>query len=185
MIKNIIFCVVSLLFAIAILFTFVWATSLRDELTVAQAELIAVNGNLLLERRKMSELGIELDRATKELGAANATISDLKAIEYELVYMGDFKITYYCDERRNHICGGNGVTASGKETEVGVTAAADWNVLPNGSVVYIDGVGFREITDVGGAVNGNHIDVLVQGHNEALDRGVEHQDVWLLIKKGS
>ena len=106
--------------------------------------------------------------------------------EYELVYMGDFKITYYCDEEYKHICGyGDHMTASGKSTEIGWTAAADWDVLPNGSVVYIEGIGFREISDVGGAVNGKHIDVLVEEHNEALDFGTDHEGVWLLIKKGS
>ena len=96
--------------------------------------------------------------------------------------MGDFKITYYCDERYSHICGGNGVTASGKATEVGVTAAADWSVLPKGSKVYIQNVGWKEIQDVGGAVNGKHIDVLVNQHQKALDIGTHYEGVWLLVK---
>jgi 3D (Asp-Asp-Asp) domain-containing protein len=121
-----------------------------------------------------------------KLDAANATISDLKTEEYELVYLGNFKISYYCNEPYKHICGyGKRTTASGKPTEVGWTAAADWEVLPNGSVIYIEGIGFREIMDVGGAVKGNHIDVLVDKHQEALNLGNDHEGVWALVKKGS
>lgn len=156
-----------------------------DLLWEAQVELAFNADNLDLEIAKSAILASELDIATKELTDANEAIAELTNSEYEFVYMGDFKITYYCDERYSHICGGNGVTASGKNTEVGWTAAADWSVLPKGSVVYIYGVGFREIQDVGGAVNDNHIDVLVQEHQEALNFGTDYNDVWLLIKKDS
>lgn len=124
--------------------------------------------------------GLEMD-----LAQAQATVQDLKNEEYELMYMGEFKITYYCDERRNHICGGNGITASGKSTEVGVTAAADWSALPKGSMVYIEGVGYREIQDKGSAVKKNHIDVLVESHSEALSLGTKSEGVWLLVKKST
>ena len=185
MIRSIIFGILAISIAILILYLFAWGTHLNQELLATQDELAITVENLKLESRKSSELGVELNKTTKELTSANATISDLKTIEYELVYIGDFKITYYCDERRAHICGGNGITASGKPTEVGWTVAADWSVLPNGSLIYIDGGGFREVQDVGGAVKERHIDVLVQEHSEALDFGVEHEDVWLLVKKGT
>lgn len=147
----------------------------QGELTAAKQDLEStINSNEGLQR--------SLDDMSNKLTAANKTINDLKSSEYKLVYMGEFKISYYCDQRYSHICGGTGKTASGKSTEVGVTAAADWSVLPKGSIVYINGVGFREIQDVGGAVNGNHIDVLVQKHQEALNLGVNYQGVWLLIK---
>ena len=120
-----------------------------------------------------------------DLAESMATVAHLKSEEYEIVYMGEFKITYYCDELGSHICGGNGITASGEQTVVGITAAADWSILPNGSKVYIESVGFRKIQDVGGGVNGNHIDVLVETHQDAIDRGTHNEGVWLLIKKES
>lgn len=120
-----------------------------------------------------------------DLADAMATVANLKSEEYEIIYMGEFKITYYCDELGSHVCGGNGVTASGEQTVVGITAAADWSILPQGSKVYIESVGFREIQDVGGGVNGNHIDVLVETHQDAIDLGTHDESVWLLIKKES
>lgn len=157
----------------------------NNRLEYVQAGLKNAKSDLELQSSQMDKLSHELIETTKKLDKVNKTIADLKSTEYDLVYLGNFKITYYCDERRPHICGGNGVTASGKPTEVGWTAAADWGVLPKGSVVYIGGVGFREIQDVGGAVNGSHIDVLVQEHKEALKLGVDTEGVWLLVKKGS
>lgn len=183
MFRSIIFGILTISIAILILYLFVYGAHLHQAWMATQEELTIAVENLKLESRKSSELGVELNKTTKELANANVTISDLKAIEYELVYIGDFKITYYCDERRTHICGGNGITASGKPTEVGWTVAADWSVLPNGSLIYIDGVGFREVQDVGGGVKERHIDVLVQEHDEALDFGVEYEEVWLLVKK--
>lgn len=151
---------------------------LQDELEVVHDQLKEANEKSLTLEEKLHQLN-------KELDTAKTTIEDLKSDEYMLVYAGKFKITYYCDERRKHICGGNGVTASGKPTEIDWTAAADWDVLPKGSLIYIDGIGFREVQDVGSAVNNKHIDVLVKEHQEALNLGVDREDVWIVIKKNT
>lgn len=142
-----------------------------------------VEWELLETKSDLSQITTDYVILEQGLDDANQVIADLKSDEYELIYMGDFKITYYCNELYLHTCGGTGKTASGKKTEVGVTAAADWSVLPKGSMVYIEGVGFREIQDKGGAVNGKHIDVLVDLHSTAQQYGVDNEGVWLLIKK--
>ena len=150
-----------------------------------EKEIVDANYTIQSMDRDIANLNEELVLTQELLSMSNRTIANLKSDEYELVYLGEFKITYYCNELKDHICGGNGITASGKYTEVGWTAAADWDVLPNGSIVYIDNIGFREIQDVGGSVNGQHIDVLVERHQDALDLGVDHEGVWILIRKYS
>ena len=161
-------------------------TAANNLMQYMQEELDLTTDKLRSERTKSDELSAYLEHTTSLLERANKIVTDLKNTEYELVYMGDFKITYYCDEEYEHICGyGDHMTASGKSTEIGWTAAADWNVIPNGSMIYISNVGFREVTDVGGAVNGKHIDVLVQDHDEALELGTNMEDVWILVKKGT
>ena len=151
-------------------------TNYESELADNYKQLAECQESLIIEQNNNKELQDTLLIATSDLDT-------LKSDEYELVNLGEFKITYYCDQRYNHICGGSGITKSGKSTEVGVTAAADWGVLPKGSIVYIEGIGFREIQDVGGSVKNNHIDVLVSDNSEALSLGTATKGVWILVKK--
>ena len=93
------------------------------------------------------------------------------------------KITFYCCEKRKHICGtGDGITATGTEVTPWYSVAVDPKVIPLGSTVYVDfGDGvihkFRA-EDTGGSVKGNHIDIAVEGHQEALELGVKTARVW-------
>lgn len=73
-------------------------------------------------------------------------------------------------------------TASGAVAQEGVTIAADWDVLPPGTVVFIDGLGERVVQDRGGAIKGNAVDIYFENHNEALIFG--RQVVRLYIVKG-
>lgn len=119
----------------------------------------------------------EADRLEAEL----ATRALLPAGMGEPVPLGDYLVTAYCVEEYPHICGGNGVTATGTKPTPGITAAADWGQLPPGSVIYIVGVGIRVIEDSGSAVTGNVLDVAVATHTEALSwPGYGHHEVWLL-----
>ena len=170
----------------------------QDKLNIVQNELDQTNNllqktqndlekaqeNFQNETNKSIELSNELEQLNKDLTNTNIIIEDLKSDEYELVYMGEFRYTYYCNERYSHICGaGIGLTASGKPTEVGWTVAADTSVLPMGSIIYVEGVGFREVMDVGGGVNGNHIDILMNTHDECWEQTLVNGGIWMLIKK--
>ena len=147
-------------------------------------ELDNTKRGLYIETQKNRELNKEVNSLSNELKTANKTIKDLKDTEYELVYMGDFEISYYCNEKYEHICGtSNGKTSTGNEALVGRTVAVDPNVIPYGSYVYIEGCGFRVADDCGGGVDGNHVDVLVDSHQEALSLGKDNSGVWILIKK--
>lgn len=96
-------------------------------------------------------------------------------------YAGEFTITYYCGENYPHECGtSNGITASGATATVGVTVAADPNVLPIGTEIYIDGIGNRIVQDTGGAIIGNRIDVFVGSHSEALQNGTHIAQVYYI-----
>lgn len=77
-------------------------------------------------------------------------------------YIGNFRITGY-DPYCRHCCGkSNGITASGRKAELGVTAGS--NSLPLGTKVYIEGVGYYRIDDRGGSSK-NLIDIACSSHN--------------------
>ena len=154
----------------------------RQLLTDAQDQAIFLQSRLEETEKLLDKQVNKNIILNNELGIANQTIDDLKNSEYKLVYLGNFKYTYYCDERRPHICGGSGVTASGAPTKVGTTIGVDPSVIPLGTTVYMEGLGFRVAQDTGSAVGGKHIDVLVSTHSEALSQTKLSGGVWILVK---
>ena len=151
-------------------------------LTDAQNHAIFLQDKLDKSEQKLKKKTNQNKELQQELEVANQTINDLKGTEYRLVYIGNFKYTYYCDERRPHICGGSGITASGAPTKVGTTIGVDPSVIPLGTTVYMEGLGFRVAQDTGSAVGGKHIDVLVHTHSEALSKTKLGGGVWILVK---
>lgn len=92
-------------------------------------------------------------------------------------------ITYYCCEKRPHICGGGtGKTATGTDVTAGRSAAVDPNVIPLGAEIYVDygdGILHQYIAeDTGSAIGGAHIDLAVETHDEALQLGTAFATVW-------
>jgi 3D (Asp-Asp-Asp) domain-containing protein len=95
-----------------------------------------------------------------------------------------FTITAYCSCSK--CCGkSDGITASGIKAFEGVTIAADWNILPLGTIVEIEGVGRRIVQDKGGSIKGNRIDLFMgTDHQKALNFG--KQERWVtVIKEGT
>lgn len=93
-------------------------------------------------------------------------------------YVGQFRISFYCPCAT---CNGSssGLTASGASLSVGTTIAVDPSVIPLGSKVYIEGIGWRVAQDTGGAIKGNKIDVLVASHSEAYANGIKYAKVYV------
>lgn len=147
-------------------------------------ELSNTKEELLVETNRANELNESLNDANLMLEEANAMIDELKSDEYKLVYIGSYKLTHYCTEKRAHICGtGTGLTATGTKVTAGRSIAVDPSVIPYGSKVYIEGYGWRIAEDCGGGVDGKHIDIAVETHSQALKMGTKTGGVWLLIKK--
>lgn len=94
----------------------------------------------------------------------------------------DVTITFYCCEKRPHICGtGSGITASGRRVTPYVSCAVDPDIIPLGSTIMIEYNGemvYLRADDTGPAVKGDHIDIAVKEHQEALSLGVKTADIW-------
>jgi|GEM_PF-2457735 3D (Asp-Asp-Asp) domain-containing protein len=66
-----------------------------------------------------------------------------------------------------------GITASGAKVKENFTIAVDPDVIPLGSLVYIEGIGIRKAEDTGSAIKGHKIDIYMPDLEEALKFGVK------------
>ena len=89
-----------------------------------------------------------------------------------------------CGEWANKRPGGVVYTADGSVAQAGVTIAADWDVFPAGTVLYIEGLGERIVQDRGGAINGYDVDVYHNDHNAALQFGRQHLQAYVVSYGG-
>lgn len=79
--------------------------------------------------------------------------------------------------------GCSGVTSTGVDLNANPNAkviAVDPSVIPLGSKVYVEGYGYATAADVGGAINGNKIDVHVPSKSEAVNWGVRTVNVTIV-----
>lgn len=95
-------------------------------------------------------------------------------------------VTHYCPCQK--CCGkpenhpAYGITASGRKLAPGVSVGVDPSVIPLGSTVILD-FGDGELQycvadDTGSGVKGNHIDLAMADHQEALEMGVRTATVY-------
>lgn len=121
------------------------------------------------------KLVAQVDAEEQERSAQAAAYDAIEGYEY----IGECKITYYCCEPYEHICGdGDGLTATGIPVTPGVVAV-DPEMIPLGSTVIIDGQAYLA-ADTGEAVRGNHVDIAVESHQEAIERGTHTAEVWVV-----
>lgn len=73
----------------------------------------------------------------------------------------------------------DGVTATGHKAVRGVIAV-DPNVIPLGSLLYVEGYGYGWALDVGSAIKGNRVDLLYETVDEALAWGRRTVRVYLV-----
>lgn len=106
----------------------------------------------------------------------------------EWTSLGEFKLTAYCacekccgawaynrpiDESGDPIV----YTADQSVAEQGVTVAADTDVLPFGTQIMINNHVYT-VQDNGSAVDGNHIDIYFESHEEALQFGIQYAEIF-------
>lgn len=94
--------------------------------------------------------------------------------EKQWISLGEFKITHYGAD----CLGCSGITATGTVPQASRTIATDWNVIPVGSEVMINGVVYV-VEDKGSAIQGNVIDVFVGSEAESIEKGTYYTEVYV------
>lgn len=143
----------------------------------------------------LSMLAASLDNSgedpTRELPLKTAAVvpepAEEEPVSNGVEVLGEFAIVAYCP--CEECCGewalnrpdGIVYTASGEEAVPGVTVAVDPDVIPLGTKVYIDGLGWYVAHDTG-AFSGQVIDVYFEDHAAACEFG--RRDAVVSVTKG-
>lgn len=75
-----------------------------------------------------------------------------------------------------------GLTADGTKARKG-TIAADTDLYPMGTIMYIEGYGYGVVEDRGSAIKGKHIDLFFKSHEKALEWGNRNTNVKIWLPK--
>lgn len=87
------------------------------------------------------------------------------------------KITAYTS--RDKGMNGKGITSNGERVQEDRTIAADASI-PFGTEIYIPALGKTfVVTDRGGAINGNRLDMYMERREDALEFGVQNLEVFI------
>lgn len=166
---------------------------MQIQLGVANYTIEECNDKIHMATVTNEELNKQLADANSALTVANNAVNELKTSKYKFVYLGDYKLTAYCaceicceewalnrpvDEHGNEIV----YTASGTAATQGRTIGVDPKVIPYGTEVYIAGQGWFVAEDTGN-IGVEHIDIYMNSHEAALNSGLTHGDVWMLVKE--
>jgi 3D (Asp-Asp-Asp) domain-containing protein len=144
----------------------------------------------------LHQANVRLDEGTsdRKLYSRQLKPMDIALIHFESIRrhsiksavtpIGEFTLTAYSLSRAStgKVPGmpGFGITYSGTKAKVMRTVAVDPRIIPIGTPIFIEGIGWRLAEDTGGAVKGRHIDVLLNSHEEAIRFGVRrHIRVYL------
>ncbi len=119
-------------------------------------------------------LGIWIHMTSRDFAKSMEGITVTPEIyEFAPNKLEDFEATAYCD---------SGITKSGVMSGPG-RVAADPNVIPLGSMIYIDSPlmgGIYQVLDTGGMVKGNIVDIFIPNYDRCIQFGRRNVKVKIL-----
>jgi 3D (Asp-Asp-Asp) domain-containing protein len=119
----------------------------------------------------------ELKKYQEKYATAHAELNLMATDACWFEGLGNFTLTYYgvSDDGMD----GKGITASGTHVQQGRTIAADPDIIPSGSEVYIEGYGMFIAEDTGSAIHGNILDVYLDSAEYARTEGRKNARVFI------
>lgn len=141
-------------------------------------------GAVILLMAVMLLASVDLEPQTPQETVAYEPITVETALETEAVFSREsqeiefetYHVTGYCVCEK--CCGKvDGIGAAGIKVVPGVTVAG---TLPFGTMVWIDGIGYRTVQDRGAAIGDGEFDVLFETHQEAVEFGSQYLKVRII-----
>jgi 3D (Asp-Asp-Asp) domain-containing protein len=96
--------------------------------------------------------------------------------------LGRFTLSWYSPKELGKTSPSQLRTSRGTVPKEGRTIAVDPNIIPYGSIVYIQDYGYFIAEDCGGAIKQNRIDIFTASHEYAIQQGKKVANVWILGK---
>jgi len=190
------------------LFTIVINVYYKGQISEAEKEIEILKESKKIKEDKISELELEIESVYEKLSEKENSILEfeekLKKVENENEKLKKELEKYDSLRKLNMVataytskCDGcTGITATGYDVRNTVykdgyrVVSTDKNVIPMDSLLYIESVNdsfepFVAISsDVGGAIKGNRIDILVENESKAYGFGVRDIKVTVLREGG-
>jgi 3D (Asp-Asp-Asp) domain-containing protein len=165
-------------------------SSIDTDALYSKSQSITLTEGSDIEVVTLTPVASESTDTANSTGTTGSTGSSLKSAtpvyataDGNYQYLGEYLLTAYCP---CPICCGawsnydNPITASGATAQANHTIAVDTSVIPFGSEVLINGQVYVA-EDRGSAINGNHIDIFYNTHEEALAWGKQYSSVYIKI----
>lgn len=169
-----------------IIYIFLLVAILAALLTLVMRTEVQAEENIIETTEICSVVETTTEEPTTVYIAPETTTEELTTIKYEdipkLRLIGTFRYYHYCREEYPHICneGAPYLTKMETKPKANYTVAVDPDVIPLGTSLYINGEYFLA-EDTGGSIKGNRIDICVDSHEEALNKGTGYIKVYEVI----
>lgn len=126
------------------------------------------------------EEGTSVGHTTSSTTSSSATGTTVAEAGEPLEPLGVFEVTRYCGCKA---CNGNDLmlAADGSPLIEGETIATDPSVIPKGTRVFIEGIGWRVAHDTGSAIQGHIIDLFINDHERANEGGRTKHNVYVPV----
>ncbi len=167
-IKRLIFNIAVMSFVFVMLLAFSTLGTKVEILEKQAAQKHQYSEVVVKETNPLEALALELVNAPNE--------TEPGATEPEPESLGTFCLTAYC--ACPACCGewADGYTYTGTVATAGRTIAVDPDVIPLGSSVLINSQEYIA-EDIGGAIQGDRIDIFFDSHADALEFGIQYAEV--------
>lgn len=136
----------------------------NDNVTTTKAPVVITTASATTEPTTQAETTTALETTT-------AAADDRSNWEY----IGTRKVTGYTPDPAEN--GGWDVTCRGIKLNTVIGQCVAINTIPLGTKIYIEGIGYRTVMDVG---SGNVVDVLVSSKSESYKVGNSHRNIWII-----